>query len=115
MANRPNEIIQTVQAQAQPITTFSKKVAKHQQLVQRLKSYTAFQTILTQWLRGLDQLFIKKQTSSVIAIRKEELAATLNKRATWGVLRELENNITKGGICNNTPHKIAGLLRLKVW
>jgi hypothetical protein len=36
------------------------------------------QTILTQQLHGLDQLFIKKQTSRVVAIRKGELAATLN-------------------------------------
>jgi hypothetical protein len=97
MANRPNKIIQTVQAQAQPITTFSKKVAKHQRLVQCLKSYTAFRTILAQRLHGLDQLFIKKQTSHVIAIRKGVLVATLNEQAIWGVLREVENNITGGG------------------
>ena len=69
-----------------------------------------FQTILTQQLHGLDQLFIKKQTPHVIAITKGELAVTLNKRAIWGVIQEVEKNITRGEIRDNTPHKIAGLL-----
>jgi hypothetical protein len=120
MANRPNKIIQKVQAPAQPIihpiiAEFARKVAKHQRLVQRLKSYTRFRTILAQRLCGLDQLLIRKQTSHVIAIRRGELAATLNQQAIWGFLQEMENNITRGGICKNTPHKVAGLLQLKVW
>jgi hypothetical protein len=121
VSNRPNHNQQIVQAQAQPIINliiaeFARKVAEHQRLVQRRKSITTFRTILAHRLRGLDQLFIKKQPPRIVTIRKAELAATLNEWAIWGVIREVENTITRGGIRNDTPYKkTAGLLRLKAW